>query len=270
MYSRFPRTLLTGVLLVAAAALGCASAHAAKPPLRICADPDNPPYSSRYGAGFDNRVASILAQQIGRTPVFVWARERRGFIREQFNKNACDVLMGVPVGMRSVLATDPYYRSSYVFVTRAQDRLHLASFSDPALNRGRIGLQIMEEDLSPPSLPLIRYGHAAQLVGFDSFGSHSADIMRAVLDRKVDLAVVWGPLAGYYTAHRAGLSLQPVSPQVDSGIPFAFSLAVGTHKNDRALRDQISSAIHARQSEINGVLTSYHIPLLPLTEGGRQ
>ena len=119
---------------------------------------------------------------------------------------------GVPLCV-SVLATTPYYRSTYVFVTRAQDRLRLASFSDPNLNHRRIGLQIMEEDLSPPSLPLIRSGHAAQLVGFESFGTHASDILRAVQDRRIDVAVVWGPLAGFYAGRRWGLQLEPVSPQ---------------------------------------------------------
>lgn len=264
MSSRF-----LSAVMAAWIAAGLATAEAPKRPLRICADPDNAPYSSRDGSGFDNRIGALLAQQLGRKPVFVWARERRGFIREQFNKNACDVLMGVPVGMRSVLASTPYYRSTYVFVTRSQDRLQLASFSDPNLNHRRIGLQIMEEDLSPPSLPLIRSGHAGQLVGFDSFGSHSTDILRAVADRKVDVAVVWGPLAGSYAARRGGLRLTPVAPQVDAGIPFTFSLAVGVHKSDSRLRDEMSDAIRARQKAITAILTGFHVPLLAPSEGGR-
>jgi len=264
MSSRFLKAIV-----VAAVMTGCAAAQNTKPPLRICADPDNAPYSTRDGSGFDNRIGAMLARQMGRTPVFVWARWRRGFIREQFNKNACDVLMGVPVGMRSVLTSTPYYRSTYVFVTRAQDRLRLASFSDPNLNHRRIGLQIMEEDLSPPSLPLIRNGHAAQLVGFESFGAHATDILRAVQDRKIDVAVVWGPLAGVYAARRDGLQLEPVSPQVDAGIPFTFALAVGVHKKDVRLRDEVDKAIQAKQQAINGILASYHVPLLPLKEGGR-
>jgi mxaJ protein len=136
------------------------AANAAKP-LRICADPDNLPFSDQNGRGFDNRVASLVAQDMGRKPVFVAARSRRGFLRERFNKNACDLLTGVPEGMRGVATTRPYYRSSYVFVTPAREHAQIASFRDPRLNGRRIGLQILEEDYTPPSLPLIRYGHAA-------------------------------------------------------------------------------------------------------------
>src|SRR3954452_809938 len=96
-----------------------AGANAA--PLRICADPDNLPFSNRAGQGFDNRIAVVVAHELGRQPEFVWARSRRGFLREQFNKGACDLLMGVPQGMRAVATSQPYYRSSYVFVTRTRD-----------------------------------------------------------------------------------------------------------------------------------------------------
>ena len=268
MSSRFLR-----VVMLCCMAAGAATAQAAKPPLRICADPDNAPYSVRDGSGFDNRIAALLARQIGRKPVFVWARERRGFIRERFNKNACDVLMGVPVGMRSVLATTPYYRSTYVFVTRARDRMQLASFSDPKPDHRMIGLQIMEEDLSPPSLPLIRNGHAAQLVGFESFGAHATEILRAVEDRKIDVAVVWGPLAGFYARRKGGLELKPVSPQMDAGVPFTFALAAGVHKQDSHLRDELDAAIRAKRADILHILASYHVPLLPLDQdkqGGRR
>src|SRR6476660_7694847 len=87
-------------------------------PLRVCADPDNLPFSSASRAGFDNRVAEVLGRDLNRPIVFVWARARRGFLREQFNKGECDLLMGVPESMKHVRTTIPYYRSSYVFVTR--------------------------------------------------------------------------------------------------------------------------------------------------------
>ncbi len=147
MFSRFLR--LCVLLALASGSVACASA-----PLRICADPDNLPFSNRAGQGFDNQIAVMLAQSLGRKPVFVWARSRRGFLREQFNRNACDLLMGVPAGMRSVATTHPYYRSTYVFVTPAREHLQIASFDDQRLDGRRIGLQILEEDMSPPSLPL--------------------------------------------------------------------------------------------------------------------
>src|SRR5436305_12072873 len=97
-------------------------------PLRVCADPDNLPFSDRAGTGFENRIAVMIAKDLKRTPKFVWARSRRGFLREEFNQGACDMLMGVPQGMRGVATSVPYYRSSYVFVTPKKAHLQITRF----------------------------------------------------------------------------------------------------------------------------------------------
>jgi mxaJ protein len=261
MFSRFRNAGLLFALLVATAA--------AAPPLRICADPDNLPFSNRALQGFDNRIASLVAQEMGRAPVFVWARSRRGFLRERFNTGACDVLTGAPTGLRGVATTRPYYRSSYVFVTPRRSGLRLSSFSDPGLNGRRIGLQVLEEDLSPPSLPLIRNGHAAQLVGFESFGASTGDVVRAAADGRVGVAVVWGPLAGYFAAHdHLPLTLTPVSPAIDSsGIPFTYSIAFAVHQHDFALRDGINAALARLQPRIQKILAAYHVPLVADEKG---
>jgi mxaJ protein len=258
MFSRF-------LSLCALFGLAAGGAALAAQPLRICADPDNLPFSNRAGQGFDNRIAVLVAHDLGRQPVFVWARSRRGFLREQFNRNACDVLMGVPEGMKALSTTVPYYRSSYVFITRQHDHLQIASFTDPHLANRRIGLQILEEDLSPPSIPLIRTGHAGQLVGFESFGAGAGDVVRAVADHRVGVAVVWGPIAGYFVAaDHLPLTLTPVSPAVDSsGIPFTYSIGMGVHKNDLAMRDQLSRSIVRLQPAIARLLAQRHVPALP-------
>jgi mxaJ protein len=250
------------------ALLSAGAAFAAKP-LRVCADPDDLPFSNRAGQGFDNRIAVLVAQDIHRTPVFVWARSRRGFLREQFNKDACDVLMGVPQRMKAVTTTVPYYRSSYVFITRRRDHLQITSFTDPHLKGRRIGLQILEEDLSPPSIPLIRAGHSAQLVGFECFGAKAGDVVRAVANDRVGLAVVWGPLAGYFTAtEHLPLTLAPVRPSVDaSGIPFEYSISMGVHKGDVGLRDALNASITRLQPQIARVLRQAHVPTLPVDGG---
>ncbi|MFL6304564.1 MAG: quinoprotein dehydrogenase-associated putative ABC transporter substrate-binding protein [Candidatus Sulfotelmatobacter sp.] len=262
MFSR----CLKAVLLLAV--LPTAAAVAAKP-LRICADPDNLPFSDQAGRGFDNRIAALVARDVGREPLFIPARSRRGFLREQFNKGACDLLTGVPLGMRGVLTTRPYYRSTYLFITPAREHLQIASFQDPHLNGRRIGLQILEEDYSPPSLPLIRNGHAAQLVGFDAFGRGGNEIIRAVADGRVDIAVVWGPVAGYFAGRQhVPLTLMPVAPAVDSsGVPLAYSIAFAVHRNDGALRDALNASFVRLEPQIQKVLAAYHVPTLPQTRG---
>ena len=256
MSSRFLRACL------AVALAGASTVFAA--PLRICADPDNLPFSNRAGQGFDNRIAMQVAHDLHRQPIFIWARNGRGFLRERFNRNECDVLMGVPQDLRGVLTTDPYYRSAYVFVTRRREHLQIASFNDPHLNGRKIGLQALEDNLSPPSLALIRTGHAAQLVGFNSFGAHAPDILHAVQDGRLGTAVVWGPIAGYFTARQhLALKLAPVSPLVDSsGVPFAFSISMAVHKHDTELRDHLNQALVHLRPAIARVLTGYNVPIL--------
>jgi mxaJ protein len=192
-------------------------------------------------------------------------------MREQFNKGACDLLMGIPSGMKTVATSRPYYRSTYVFATPIREHLPIASFDDPRLSGRRIGLQILEEDLSPPSIPLIRTGHAAQLVGYPSFGARGGNIMRGVSTGRVGAAVVWGPIAGYFTAvMHLPLQLTAVSPAVDpSGIPFTFAVAAGVHKNDAVLRDSVDSSLTRLQPQIDRILTEYHVPTLPLQENAR-
>lgn len=235
----------------------------AQAPLRVCADPDDLPFSSAKQPGFDNRIAQLLAADLHRRPLFIWSRERRGFLREQFNKNICDILMGVPQGMKRVQTTIPYYRSSYVFVTRRSDHLQLASFDDPAIGNQPIGLQILEEDFSPPSLPLIRSGHAAQLVGFDSFGDGGNRIVCAVAQKQVGFAVVWGPIAGYYAANQSSpIVLSPVRPSIDaSGIPFSFPISIAVHNGDGVLARQLNAAIEHHRTQIEKILSIYHVPL---------
>jgi mxaJ protein len=263
MFSRFPRFLV--VLLV------CMSASVANgaTPLRFCADPDNLPFSNRGGSGFDQRVAVLIAHDLHRTPVFIWARSRRGFLREQFNENACDLLLGVPSAMRSVATTIPYYTSSYVFVSLANRHLEVTSFTDPALKGQRIGLQILEEDLAPPSLPLIQEGYAGQLIGFESFGKQEGDVIRAVANGRVGVAVAWGPVAGYFSHQsKMPLTISPVRPNYRfAGIPFTYAISLGVHKWDTALLSQLNASIARRRPQIQDVLAAYNVPITNAQEG---
>jgi mxaJ protein len=231
-------------------------------PLRVCADPDNLPFSNRAAAGFDDRIATLVAHDLHREIVFVWTRPRRGFLREQFNKNACDVLLGVPIGLHGVAVTEPYYTSSYAFVSPARQHLQITSFTDEHLNGQRIGLQILEEDLSPPSLPLIRSGHAGQIVGFESFGEQEGDVVKAVADGRVGIAVVWGPVAGYFARNsRVPLTVTPVSRAYSfAGVPFTYSMGFGVHKQDRALLEELNDSIRRLQPKIKQVLAAFAVP----------
>jgi len=265
MCLRFPR--LAAFLLPM---LVCLPLMAASP-LRVCADPDNLPFSNRAGAGFDDRIIALVAKDLHRELTFIWARPRRGFLREQFNKNACDVLLGVPVGLHGVAVTAPYYTSSYAFVTPARKGFRIASFSDEHLSGKRIGLQILEEDLSPPSLPLIRAGYTAQIIGFESFGSHEGDVVKAVADGRVGVAVVWGPVAGYFARQSPiPLTVSPVPTAYKfAGVPFTYGIGFGVHKQDQSLLQQLNASIRRLQPQIDRVLAEFSVPTVGATEEPR-
>lgn len=241
--------------------LGPVFASAATP-LKVCADPDNLPFSNRKAEGFDNKIAELLAQELGRKVEFVWQRAGRGFVRENLNKRACDVLVGVPAQFRPVLTTTPYYSSSYVFVTRKDSKLKINSFDDPRLKNMKIGVQVLDDDYAPPARALSRRQLTRNLVGFEVTGNEAGDIVRAVAQKKVDVAVVWGPLAGYYAARqRVPLELSPVEPELDPpALPFRFAMSLGVRKSDSELKEQLERALLKRHAQIERILRAYSVP----------
>jgi mxaJ protein len=235
--------------------------------LRVCADPNNMPFSNMKQEGFENRIAAIVAQDLGAHLVYVWQRMGRGFVREYLAKSRCDVLIGIPSNYGPVLTTTPYYRSSYVFVSRRAQKVDFASgFDSPELRRLKIGVQVLEEEYTPPGEALARRGLQGSIVGFDTTGDGADSIIRAVAIRQVDLAVVWGPLAGYFTRKYQGeLTLTPVEPEIDPpGLPFSFAISMGVRKGNIALRDELETVLSKRHSEIGGILYKYGIPQLPI------
>ena len=138
------RMLLTIFLMASATFL------AAAPPLRVCADPNNLPFSNRQGQGFENKIATLVAAELHRPLVYLWAPQRRGFIRGTLETGRCDVIIGVPAGYGRLQTTRPYYRSSYVFVARRDRALRIRSFDDVRLRALRIGIQVIGDDYANP------------------------------------------------------------------------------------------------------------------------
>jgi mxaJ protein len=233
--------------------------------LRVCADPNNMPFSSRDQTGFENRIAALVARDLNARLTFLWQRMGRGFVREYLDKAQCDFVVGIPTNYRSVLTTRPYYRSTYVFVSK-QGGPVISSLDSPALHGLKIGVQVLDEQYTPPGEALARRGLHAAIVGFDTIGDDADSIVRAVADKKVDFAIVWGPLAGYF-ARKVGhdLGITPVEPEVDPpGLPFTFAISMGVRKRNLALRDQLEKILVERRSDIRAILDEYGVPQLPV------
>lgn len=237
--------------------------------LRVCADPNNLPFSNQRGEGFENKIAELLAQDLGERVEYTWWAQRRGFFRNTLKAGACDVVMGVPSGFEMALTTRPYYRSTYVFLSRKDRRLNVTSFDDPLLRKLRIGVQIIGDDQSntPPAHALTRRNIVDNVRGYTLYGDYSqhdppARIVDAVAKGDIDLAIVWGPLAGYFANQsHVPLEVVPVSPEIDQPfLPFVFDISMGVRRGDQDLRDQVEQVLEKRRAEIDGILDSYSIP----------
>src|SRR4030095_10661309 len=200
----------------------------------------------------------MVATFLDRDVEFVWQRMGRGFVREYMDSGKCDVVMGIPTAFRSLLTTQPYYRSSYVFLTRRSAFFRPASLDDPRLNQFRIGVEALQEEYTPPAEALSRRGLQSQLVGIYSVGSHSMDLVRAVSRGEVDFAIMWGPIAGY-AAIRTPKSfvLKPLQPESDGSLPFTFAISMGVRKGHVALQSKLNTFIDEYRADIAKLLDRY-------------
>lgn len=259
--------------LLLAALLASVSVHAADaiPPkaLRVCADPDNLPFSREDGSGFENRIAQLLADDLGVPLEYQWLPDRRGFVRKTLGARVCDLIVGVPVEFERVMPTQPYYRSAYVFVERepAAGQAPLSGFDDPRLRQRRVGVQLIGNDFatSPPGFALARHGAIDNVVGFPVVGDtpSAQRMVQAVADGTLDAAVLWGPQAGWYVRRSpVRLRMSRALAPADVAQPFEFSIAMGVRREDKALQQALDAIIERRRGDIDAILAQYNVPLL--------
>jgi mxaJ protein len=263
--------LLLIPLVTFGAAAGSGTAGHAGNALRVCADPNNLPFSDSAGQGFENRIAVLVARDFGQPLEYTWWPQRRGFVRNTLRAGRCDVVIGVPSSYELTLATAPYYRSSYVFVTRADRHLDVRSFDDSILHRLRIGVHLMGDDYanSPAVLALMRRGLGSRVVGYMIYGDYSkphppSELIAAVERGDVDVAVAWGPLAGFFAKQSSvPLVVTPVSPRIDLPFtPFVYDIAMGVRQGDSTRRARLDSELVRRRADIQRILMDYGVPLL--------
>ena len=253
-------------------------AHARE--LRVCADPNNLPFSNRAGEGFENRIVELVAKDLGAQVRYTWWAQRRGMLRNTLHAGACDVVPGIASGSDRVGTTRPYYRSGYVFVSRADRGLGtLATYDDPRLRRLAIGVQLVGDDgaNTPPAHALAQRGLQANLRGYMVYGDYrsatpQAAIVEAVARGDVDVAVVWGPTAGWFAARSpVPLALAQVTPWLDGPrSPMVFDVSMGVRRGDRALRRELDAALERNRAAIARVLADYHVPLADAGAPARQ
>jgi mxaJ protein len=245
----------------------------ARVPLRVCSDPNNLPFSDSARTGFENKIASVVGQELERPLTYTWWAQRRGFVRNTLDAGECDLVVGMASGVDILSTTRPYYKSTYVFVSRRDRKLGIGSFDDPRLRTLKIGVQLIGDDFSntPPAHALANRGMTKNIVGFTVYGDYAqaapqSDIIKAVENGKVDVAVVWGPVAGYFAKQSpVPLEIVPVSPRVDLPyLPFVFDIAMGVRRGDTTFRDALDAIIVRRKPTIDSILTAYGVPLVTI------
>lgn len=269
---RGARVGLFGMLLLAGSLLSGSASGAELKELRVCADPDNLPFSNQRLEGFENRIAEVIAKELGAEATYYWWPHQRGLVRNTLRADRCDVLIGIPKGFDPVLWTKPYYRTSYVVVYRRDRGFRIGSLDDPALKRVRIGVHTD----TPPHAALAERGILNNVVSYPLFFDHRnpnsderpGKLVADLIEGKVDVAILWGPMAGYFVKKLNASFLELVPLQSDGSIPFAFDISMGVRKGDTALKAALEQALDRRQGEIGKILEDFGVPLMALGTAG--
>jgi len=235
---------------------------------RVCADKDNLPYSNDKQEGFENKIAELIAKDLGKHVKYQFWYDRIGFVRNTLNARRCDVIIGTVAGNDMMLTSKPYYRSGYVFVYKKSSGYNIKDWDSPDLHKAKIGVV----GQTPPSRPLNDKG----LLG----NSRPYRIMRDLtlppsfmiddlIKGDIDVAIIWGPIGGYY-AKKASEELVVVpAPEYEQENPHGkefWNISVGVRKRDKERMALINGVLERRQADINKILDDYGIPHVPVVD----
>lgn len=250
-------------------------------PLKVCAAENELPYSDKEGRGFENKLADLIAKDLGTTVDNVWWQDPRYFIRDQLDPGLCDVVIGVDADDPRMLTSKPYYRSSYVFVYPKRKDLKVRDWDSDYIAKAR-QIAFMPDTPAETMLRKIgrysdQFNYLQSLVGYKARRNQYVrwdpeKLVQEVVSGHADLAVIWGPQAGRYVLAAGDKLEMTVVPdhQVRADgqpVPFHYSTSVGVRKeNGKALLGQIDGVLKKRSKEIQQLLKAEGIPLLPLNE----
>ena len=266
-----------------AIALCCAGPQAAaqdKPPertaLRVCQDPNNLPFSNTRGEGIENRIAEVFGKALGLPVAYYSFPQRLAFIRNTLRYKLpgqdypCDIVMGVPAGFDQVSATKPYYRSTYAMVFAKGKGLDGVKSSADflALDRAKLNaLRIGVYDRSPASDWLSKHGLVDRGVPYKMMDADPQQYPGQIIENdlaadKIDVAIVWGPIAGYFAKRVKSPQLTVVPMKSEPGVRFDYPMAMGVRYGEREWKQQVESLLESRRAEIQAILEEYGVPLV--------
>ncbi len=252
---------------------------------KVCADPLNPPYSTKNKDGFENKIAELFAKELGQKVEYTWFAQRIGFIRNTLtapvnewdassDEFKCDIVMGVPAGYDLTLTTAPYYKSTYVLLIAKgrgwDDIKDAAQLTELPLQRQE-ALKIAMFDRGPGTTWLQQNGLLDQGIPYQSMSGDSENNTAMQIDKdlkakKIDMVILWGPMAAYVTAQSPKNSYTMIPMKSTPGIKFDFAMAMGVRNGDKARKAQLDKLIATKADKIQAIIASYNIPLLPITK----
>lgn len=236
---------------------------------RVCADPDNMPYSNLKKEGFEDKIAEVLANDLGKKLSFVYAYNRQGFLRNTINAMRCDVIIGTTSDYDALRTSKPYYRSGHVFVWRKESGFNITNWDSPDLKKGVIGVI----GQSPATIPLrdhdlIAYSKPYRMQR--DLNLPTSFMIDDLVKKEIDVAVMWGPIAGYY-AKKSPVPMEvvfiPEYNNVDLKGKEYWNISVGVRKKDKARMAEIDAALERNKDKIAKILADYGIPTVPVVEG---
>ena len=252
---------------------------------KVCADPLNPPYSTKNRDGFENKIAELFARELGQKVEYTWFAQRIGFIRNTLtapvnewdadsDEYKCDIVMGVPAGYELTLTTAPYYKSTYVLLIAKgrgwDDIKDAAQLTGLPLQRQE-ALKIAMFDRGPGTTWLQQNGLLEQGIPYQSMSGDSENNTAMQIDKdlkakKIDMVILWGPMAAYVSAQSPKNSYTMIPMKSTPGIKFDFAMAMGVRNGDKARKSVLDKLIATKADKIQAIIAGYNIPLLPITK----
>ena len=236
---------------------------------KVCADPDNMPYSNSKQEGFEDKIAAVLAQELGKKLSFQYAYYRQGFLRNTLNANRCDYVMSTTSDNDSMRTSTPYYRSGFVFVYRKSSGYNIQDWDAPDLRKGIIGIV----GQSPPTRPLADHNLMENARPYRlqrDLNFPPSQLIDDLVKGDIDVAIVWGPIAGYF-AKQASIPLVvvPIPEYEDKNVKGKenWNISIGVRNKDKARAEELNKAIERRQADIDRILDEYGVPHSAVVKG---
>lgn len=232
--------------------------------LRVCSDPNNLPFSNEAGEGFENKIAELLAAELGVPVQYTWYPNTIGFVRNTLRLRKCDVILAAPTASELLQNTNPYYRSTYALVVREDSGITATSLGDPAMKSLSIGIVAG----TPPATLIAKYDLFEQMRPYHllvdtRFDSATARMVEDIASGEIDVGVLWGPIAGYHVkTHNPTLRMIPLDPKTEKGTRIEFRIHMGLRYNEPEWKHRLNKLIEEKRDEINAILLEYGVPLL--------